>query len=144
MNECVPPLMRHAAVLTWLCRYGFAKRAIRTWITRGIICGKTLRPGGRAWYSPRQIWKDVLRKLGSKEEIQIAYPKDPPAFKPFGKADLIPYGIMRDWLGHWGLTGCEVRALVETGRIRPIAPIKGWKMFSVTQIKRDVLDVLLK
>jgi hypothetical protein len=108
-----------------------------------FIRGISLRPGGRGWYSPIRIWKDVSCQI-PLSPIEIAYPEDPKPFRSFGaKQLLVPYGIMRDWLYDWGLPECEVRALIEAKKIRAPPGTHGWRRFSVTQIKRDVLEPAL-
>jgi hypothetical protein len=140
MKVNVLPLMRYREVLKWLSSYGFSKNAVRELLRLRPIYGKALRPDGCAWYSPRQICRD-LRDQGFEEiEIEIMYPKDPQPFKPFGTTQaFVPYGILQAWLGEWGLPECEVRALIKSGRIRAALGRTGWRRFSVAQIKRDVL-----
>jgi hypothetical protein len=140
MKVNLPPLMRHRAVLKWLTSYGFSKNTVRDLVRRRQFCGKALRRGGRAWYSPRQICTELREHRFEEIEIEILYPEDPGPFRPFGTTEaFIPYGILREWLGQWGLPECEVRALINSGRIRAASEPNSWRRFSVAQIKRDVL-----
>src|SRR5262249_29278542 len=105
----------------------------------GFNRGISLRPGGRRWYLPSRVWRDLSRRI-PLSRIEIAYPEDPKPFKPFGAKQLVvPYGIMREWLYQWGLPESEVRELIKAKKIRTRSGSHGWRRFSVTQIKRDVL-----
>jgi len=142
-RRVLKPLLRYNATLSWLCTYGFSRHTIRELIRTRRIRGISLRAGGRSWYSPSRIWRDLSRDI-PLEQIEIAHPDDPQPFRSFrAKQLVVPYGIMRDWLHRWGLPECEVRALIKTKQIRTTSGTRGWRRFSVRQIKRDVLGRVL-
>jgi len=53
-------LMRLETMVQWLMQCGLTRSEIRRSVTKGIIHGRTIRPGGRIWYSASQIERDVL------------------------------------------------------------------------------------